>query len=252
MKRLLLLAFPLLLAARPGSGAQAPSPTTTTARAETSVTNDKKVELVRYHWQLQDATNRKGRRIDALFVRPDKPLQLDFSGDWYSMDNSCNSISGRYVLSGEFMTVFDGVQTLVGCMNSDEIGKRFAGTMRFALMPADAPTLTITNTVGDELFFVGKRLFMEVAAHAKLCSRPPMPGKQCLQVREVEYDHKGARVGTPAGFKDFYGSIDGYTHEDGVRSVLRVERFAIKNPPLDSSVYGYMLDKVVELDATGK
>lgn len=258
MKRLLLLALPLLLAARPVSGAQAPSPTAITVRPETSAANATKVELVRYHWRLQDATNRKGRRIKALFVRPDKPLQLDFDDDWYAVDNSCNYISGHYVLNGQFMIALDGMQTLMECMEpgmaklDGAIGTRFAARMRFTLVSGAEPTLTINNAAGDKLSFVGKRVFMEVAAHAKPCSSPSPPDKRCLQIREVEYDDKGTRAGTPAAYRDFHGSIDGYTHEDGVRSVLRVERFAIENPPVNSSVYGYVLDKVVESDPAGE
>ena len=40
--------------------------------------------------------------------------------------------------------------------------------------------------------------------------------------------------------------IEGYTHEDGVRNVLRLKRYTVKNPPADGSSIGYVLDMVVE------
>jgi len=38
----------------------------------------------------------------------------------------------------------------------------------------------------------------------------------------------------------------GYTHEDGVRNVVRVKRYTIANPPADASSNAYVLDMVVE------
>jgi hypothetical protein len=34
--------------------------------------------LPRYHWQLADARDARGKRVDTLFVRRDAPVQLDF------------------------------------------------------------------------------------------------------------------------------------------------------------------------------
>ena len=97
----------------------------------------------------------------------------------------------------------------------------------------------------------GERMFLEVAARTKPCSHPLMPDMQCLQVRELKYDDKGLKVGTPGAFENFYDQIEGYTHEDGVRNVLRVDRYTVKNPPADGSKYAYVLDMVVESGATG-
>ena len=69
---------------------------------------------------------------------------------------------------------------------------------------------------------------------------------QCLQVRELKYDDKGLKVGTPGAFGNFYDRIEGYSHEPGIRNVLRVDRYTIKNPTADASKYAYVLDLVVE------
>ncbi|WYX19711.1 DUF4377 domain-containing protein [Achromobacter xylosoxidans] len=49
-----------------------------------------------------------------------------------------------------------------------------------------------------------------------------------------------------------YQSIEGYDHRDGVRTVLRVKRYDWKNPPADAPSKVYVLDMVVEQDASGK
>src|SRR2546427_3924036 len=43
-------------------------------------------------------------------------------------------------------------------------------------------------------------------------------------------------------FENFYGNIEGYTHEDGVRNVVRVKRYEVKNPPADAPSQAYVLD----------
>ena len=135
-----------------------------------------------------------------------------------------------------------------------EIGKRIEGASKLGLLAGDTPTLTLTTAAGDKLVFAGEptadtryggpgeRVFLEVAAHAKPCSHPLVPDMQCLQVREVKYDDNGLKVGAPGAFENFYDKIEGYTHEDGVRNVLRVDRYAIKEPPADGSRYAYLLD----------
>ena len=64
-------------------------------------------------------------------------------------------------------------------------------------------------------------------------------------MREVHYDDKGLEQGQRGAFENFYDGIEGYTHEAGVRNVLRVKRYAVKNPPADASSQAYVLDMVV-------
>jgi hypothetical protein len=71
-------------------------------------------------------------------------------------------------------------------------------------------------------------------------------------VRELKYDDKGLKVGTPGAFQNFYDAIEGYSHEAGVRNVLRIDRYTRKDVPADASKYAYVLDLVVESDASGK
>jgi heat shock protein HslJ len=240
------------------------------ASTATPAASDANADLARYHWRLQDATDASGKRITVLFVREDKPLQLDFADGRVGVANACNRMGGGYSLEGESLTVARMVSTMMACSDpklmalDGEIGKRLEGASKLTLLAGDTPTLTLANAAGDTLTFAGdptaetryggpgERIFLEVAAHAKPCSHPLVPDMQCLQVREVKYDDKGLKIGAPGAFANFYDDIEGYTHEDGVRNVLRVQRYTIKNPPADGSSNAYVLDMVVESDASGK
>lgn len=275
MKRLLPLALPLLLAACPQATPDTASTASTAATAATPATpatpasSDANVELGRYHWRLQDATDANGQRIDTLFVRKAKPLQLDFAKGRIGVANACNRMGGGYSLEGESLTVARMASTMMACSDprlmalDGEIGKRIEGASKLKLVAGNPPTLALTNAAGDQLVFAGEptaetryggpgeRVFLEVAAQTKPCSHPLIPNRQCLQVREVKYDDKGLKIGTPGPFENFHDEIEGYAHEDGVRNVLRVDRYTVRNPPADGSRYAYVLDMVVESDASG-
>lgn len=302
MNRLLLLALPVLLAGctKPQSPADAMTPAPTTKPAETSApeaptpapteaaatataTATAKVPFVKvatiravatlpdHHWRLTDATDAQGKRIDALFARPEQPVTLDFKDGRLNVRNTCNRMGGSYTVGGRELTVGKLASTMMACTNPKlmaldaEVGKRLQGTMGLRMTRGDAPPqLELKNAAGDVLVFAseetaatkygsaGERVFLEVAAQTKPCSHPLIPDMQCLQVREIKYDAKGLKVGTPGEFGHFYDAIEGYTHEPGVRNVLRLNRYTRKNVPADASKYAYVLDMVVESDASGK
>ena len=144
-----------------------------------------------------------------------------------------------------------------------EISRRLEGPLTLLLAESEPPQLRITNRAGDTFSFraeptaetryggPAERVFLEVAAQTKPCSHPLIPHKQCLQVREIHYDAKGLKTGTPGQFQHFYDAIEGYAHEPGIRNVLRVHRYTLKNPPADASSLAYVLDMVVESENTG-
>lgn len=260
MKRFLFpLALPLLFAVCPASGSD---PAVTPSVTESPATAEVKAQLVRYHWQLEDATDKKGRRIKALFVRPDKPLQLDFSDEWLSIRNSCNYMSSDYTLEGEFLIEGNGgSQTVNACIPriqalDNEIGNRIGRKMRYALAPGGTPALALFNANGDKLVFVGtligERLTIEVAAHTKPCKTASTAETQCLQVRKVKHDDSDGSFDADGPFENLAGDIEGFEHEDGVRYVLDVERFAIDMPSADGPPYRYVLEWTSVKDATGK
>lgn len=258
----------LLMAACTGAGGGTadPSPSGATASIEPHAANAAALaeQLPRYHWRLRDATTPDGRRIDALFVRADKPVTVDFADGRMSVGNACNRMGGTYVLAGQTLTAGQFVSTRMACADpglmalDQEIGNRLEGALTASVTTGDAPILTLVSASGDTLALAGEptaqtrfggpgeRIFLEVAAQTRPCSHPLIPDMQCLQVRERRYDDKGLQVGTPGEFGNFYEPIEGYTHQPGMSNVLRVQRYTRKDVPADASRYAYVLDRVVE------
>lgn len=214
-----------------------------------------------YHWRLADATSADGARIDALFPRADRPLQLDFAEGRVGVSNACNGIGGSYALEGDRFSTGELMQTMMACpddrlMQSDAaIGDRLraGGRLHFD----DRGALVFTTADGDTLRFdavptaatrfggPGERVFMEVAAQRVPCPHAMIPDYQCLHVREIVYGDNGVKESS-GEWQFLYQDIEGYTHEPGVRNVLRLERFTVPNPPADGSSIAYVLDMVVE------
>ncbi|MGO4703758.1 DUF4377 domain-containing protein [Dyella sp. 2RAB6] len=265
---LLLALLPLALAAcsqtpsnhaGPAAAASAPAPTAAIAAPafDTSI-------LARYHWRLSAASAADGKRIDALFPRPDRPLQLDFVRDRLSVSNACNRIGGNFKVDGGRLKPGPLAQTLMACQDKaladldSAISHRLQDQPRLSVQSeGDAPKLSLAADNGDTLVFTGEptaetryggegaTVFLEVAAGTKPCSHPLIPNKQCLQVRERKYGQNGV-VESNGEWQPLYQDIEGYTHEPGIRNVLRVKRFTVKNPPADAPSTAYVLDMVVE------
>ena len=110
----------------------------------------------------------------------------------------------------------------------------------------DVPDQTTAHAAEDALNALRKGESRVTAEAMDLLLEGVEAGEGGLQVRELQYDDKGLKVGTPGAFEHFYDSIEGYTHEPGIRNVLRVDRYTVKNPPADASSSAYVLDMVVE------
>ena len=264
------LLLPIALAACAASAPEAASPAVgePTGAADASVANDLAATLPRYHWRLQEAKAADGRRIGALFVRADKPLTLDFAAGRIGIGNACNRIGGGYALENDRLAVARLASTMMACSDPKlmaldrEATSRLEGGLAAALEGGDPPRLTLTTASGDVLAFTGEptaatrygsageTVFLEVAAQTRPCPHPLIPDKQCLQVRELRYDDQGLRTGTPGAFEHFYQDIEGYAHEPGIRNVLRVKRYPVKDPPADAPSTAYVLDMVVESENT--
>lgn len=212
-------------------------------------------QLAAYHWQLAQATNHQGQRITVLFVRPDKPLQLDFTDGRLSVRNACNGMGGSYRIENGRLMVGPMMHTMMACADpalnrlDGLIGQRLASHPAVAVTERDgAPQLQLRTASGDTLAFTGVPTpetryggpgmteFLEVAAQTVPCQQ----SQSCLSVREVHYDANGLATGTPGEWHAL-PSIEGYTHQDGVHNILRVKRYAAGNAPA-----AYVLDTVVE------
>lgn len=259
--RYALLLLPILAscsAATPKSEAGAPS----AAHAAASV--DEKT-LTAHHWNLQAAVDRDGKRIDALFARPQRPLRLDFRDGRLGVSNACNRIGSDYRVDDGRLRLGRMMQTLMGCTDpalaglDEAIRSRLQGAPRLAVEDGgEAPRLRLTTDGGDVLDFVGEptaetryggageTVFLEIDAQTRPCPHPLIRDKPCLQVRERRYDANGLPAGAPGEWRLLYQDIEGYTHEAGVRNVLRVKRYAVANPPADAPAQAYVLDAVIE------
>lgn len=272
MKRFALLTLALALAActrSPQEASTSPAtgnPTATATPAADAAALDTAV-LGGHHWALDTAVDANGQRIDALLAHADKPVRLDFSDGRVAVSNTCNRMSGRYTVEGAKLTIGDMASTMMACADQTlmaldrAVGERLRGTQTAALQGGASPTLKLTNAGGDVLTFrgeptaqarfggPGETVFLEIAPNAKPCTHPDVPNRQCLQVREVHFDEKGIRTGSPAQWQPLYQDIEGFEHVEGERNVLRVKRFVSGNRPEGEQV-AYVLDMVVESEVT--
>jgi heat shock protein HslJ len=224
--------------------------------------------LGQYHWQLSAATDRDGHRLDALFAHPDKPLQLDFADGRLRISHTCNAISGGYRIDGGKLDIGPLNHTMMFCADKPlmamerDASARLRGALAFRLLRAGGePQLRLTTADGDTLLFTGQPTpetryggpgtteFLEVAPQTVPCAGPAMAGRQCLSVRERHYDDNGLQAGTPGPWHPLEQPIEGYAHQPGVRNVLRVKRYAVRQPAAGAPSSAYVLDMVVESHA---
>lgn len=267
----LLALLPLVLAGctKPIPEAATPPGELPAAQAPAPAAEDANTLLTAHHWRLNEANDAMGNRIDALFVRADMPVQLDFADGRLGVSNTCNRLGGSYRLEADRLSVDRLASTLMACADpalaalDAEVGQRLEGTLMLALdTAADPPRLALTTAAGERLVFAGEptaaaryggtpeRMFLEVAARTQPCNHPLIPDMQCLQVRQVHYDAQGLRTGEPGPWEHFYDQIEGYTHTPGVRNILRIDRYTRSDVPADASRYAYVLDMVVESEDT--
>lgn len=117
-------------------------------------------ELSAHDWQLSEARDAQGKRIDELFARPAHPLTLNFDDGYISVRNSCNSIGGAYRVKEDRLILDDLVQTLAACLDpamaalDPAITRRIQPSVAFRLR-STPPTLTLITTDSDVLTFAG-------------------------------------------------------------------------------------------------
>ncbi len=206
--------------------------------------------LNQHEWRLQDATDAQGRRIDALLIRPDQPIQFNVIDGRIAIHNACNGISGDIRINGNTLRVGGLVSTRMACTDpaimalDSEVAIRLQGEIRFELSDSEPPQLMWAAANGDTLRFIGaptpetlfrspgETVYLEVAARSEPC--PPSnadASQRCLRVRELRYDTQGVKITPPGEWQLFRASIEGFTHEEGIRTVLRVKRFIPDDRP---------------------
>ncbi|MGJ7903227.1 DUF4377 domain-containing protein [Lysobacter sp. 1R34A] len=222
------------------------------------------IDLGGYKWKLDSATDSAGKPIAALQREGKYGLQLSFVKDRLGVSGGCNHVGAMYALKGDRIEVKQFQTTLMACQDQrlmqmdSEIARQLEGNAKFAIEgQAPQPRLLLTTASGSKLSLSGEptaetrygsagtTMFFEVDAQRRTCPHPLMPKHQCLWVRERSYDANGVSQ-APGEWQFLYQDIEGYKHEAGVRNVVRVKKFDIKNPPADASSVAYVLDMVVE------
>lgn len=228
--------------------------------------------LTEYQWTLDRAVDAAGA-TDIIWTRPANgggPAVLTFGDRILTVSGLCNILNASYLLDGPRIQIGQVTSTMRSC--PDESLMRYEqafsqrlpqaaawhitaldgqqGQPRLTLRFQDNTQWVLSGTATPETTYgsPGETLFLEVAPQLTPCSDPLVPNRQCLNVRTVHYDAAGLKQGYGA-WGPFYGHIDGYTHQPGVRNVLRVKRYTRQNPPADASEFAYVLDMVVESQA---
>ncbi|MGZ8272736.1 MAG: DUF4377 domain-containing protein [Burkholderiaceae bacterium] len=239
------------------SGASPPTPPRRTADAAL-------VRALQDHdWTLQAATTgASGKPNDVLLV-PGHPFVMRFEGPRVTVQGGCNLLSSAWRLSPQNSLTFGrAATTQKACepplMAADTaMAATLAAPLQARLDAGTAPMLHLVSAERQTLSFSGRRtskslygaptrIFLEVAAQRVACTPPLQPSSSCLQVREVRFDDKGLRIDGPGPWQAFFGEIIGYSHQQGVSNVLRINRFKRPQAPADASAYLYELDIVVE------
>ncbi len=215
-------------------------------------------------WHLAKATDGHGRRIHALFLPGRPPLRLHFAQGYMRMSNLCNASSGRYRLQGDQLIIEDGIQTTMGCREAllDQESRAHAAiASRTTLTLADDRTLHMRNASGDVLVFTpeptpetrygspGEVLYLDVAPRTGPCPPPAPKDTRCLQVRQVQDDDYGIPPGAQGAYAPFQGAIEGFSHQPGMRSVLRVKRFRIPGSRADGAAWAYVSQGAIRTEA---
>jgi heat shock protein HslJ len=221
------------------------------------------VDLVAHRWRLTSATNQQGQAISALSRSAGTPVELWFSDGRIEIRGGCNVRGGDYRIATPGQLIVGRMATTtMSCepplMQVDAVlSAYFATPVRFEVSAGASPRLQLVSGNGEKLEFSGRLTpearygaaviaFLEVAPRKVPCQHPLRAGARCLQVRELRFDEKGLRVGSPGPWQLLSEDIDGFRHLEGERSVLRVKRFTRSPVPADASATLYVLDLVVE------
>ena len=257
--------FPLSFAGDPGS--RVPNAVLTLVpRSAVKYTLPQRLE--RYRWTLASATDGRNQSIGALRPNANRPVVLTFSGgNRLSMQGPCNRMIGGYQIrpSGQLALRGAPASTMMGCepalMDADRILSSIllqpltatisdGPPTKLSLRSPSNGTLTFTGEATPEaLYGPGTTMFLEVAPQRVACDHPPAPATRCLSVRDIHFDEQGLRSGTPGPWRPLQENIQGFTHQEGMRNVVRVKRFDRGAAGSSASSNLYVLDLVVESHA---
>ncbi|OOG66386.1 hypothetical protein B0E46_02655 [Rhodanobacter sp. B04] len=158
--RIHLLLFTLALAAC--TTAPVPPAHAAATVADSSNASTWPATLARYHWQLHDAVDSHGQRLDALFGLPDRPLQLDFADGRVRVRNACNNMGGSFLIVEDHLVVASMMHTMMACHDQTLMQRETTISNLLQSRPTlilstigNAPSLTLASDDGHTLTFTG-------------------------------------------------------------------------------------------------
>jgi heat shock protein HslJ len=216
-----------------------------------------------HRWTLSSATGPGTQPMGSLFPSADRPFVFSFAGSRLLVEGGCNGLRGGYQLGADgLLTLGQLASTQMACdpplMAADKaLSGLLAAPVELVLVRGPEPTLAMLAASGEALLLTGQltpeaqfgpatTVFLEVGPQRLACDNSPSGDGLCLQVREITFDEKGLRAGTPGEFQAFPGTIEGYTHQAGTRNVLRVNRFQPAGAQGDPGAAVFVLDLMVE------
>lgn len=222
--------------------------------------------LESHRWTLDSAVDALGQRIDAVSPGPGRAFELGFAAARIQVKGGCNPMNGGYEIGADGrLKVGRLASTMMACesaaMQADAaLSALLAQPLKVDLSTGGAaPVLRLVAAAGQVLVLKGQatpealygpatRIFLEVAAQRVACTNPVNAAvTSCLQVRDRAFDAQGLVVLPHGPWRPFYDSIEGYTHQPGVRNVLRINRY---QRSAASAVY--VLDLVVESETVAR
>jgi len=252
-------------AAAPAPAAASPAAAPAPPPAAAATADETAARLSAYRWRLQAATDAQGQALADLLPEPDRALALLFADGRIGVEGGCNRGGASYqLLDAAQIQVGQWMSTMMACPPPlDRVDAAIAATLAGTLTATieggpDAPTLQLVTAAGSTLSLRGEPTpetrfggpgtiaFLEVAAQRGPCEPPPAPARDCLLVRDREFDANGLAVGTPGDWRPLPQGIEGYAAADGEQQVVRVKRFEQVPPGGGEPVVHYVLDLVVE------
>ena len=220
-----------------------------------------------HRWTLTTATDADHQPLDVLFPAADSPFVFAFAGSRLTVDGGCNGLRGSYRLGADdVLSLGPLASTMRACepplmAAETALAGVLAAPLELVRIQGPEPKLAMLAESGGTLLLTGRltpearygeatTIFLEVGPQRVPCDDSASGDGLCLLAREIAFDEQGLRVGTLGEFQPFAGTIDGFTHDAGTRSVLRVKRFpprATEDAPADAV---FVLDLIVE-SATG-
>ncbi|MCD0258660.1 META and DUF4377 domain-containing protein [Xanthomonas melonis] len=242
-------------AVRPGSEtAAAPA---ATATASSVADNALRAALQASHWQLRQASDAHGSALTSLFVAGSAPLQLEFGDQRVQVSQTCNALGASYGVTAARLQIGRVVSSKRLCAQPRKMAQERAasellsGSFAVTLDTTQAaPQLRLARSDGTRLLFggaptadsrhggPGQTVLLEVAADTVPC--PTVPAHPCLQVREQTT--QGQRATGP--WLPLDGNIEGFEHEAGIRTLLRVTRYPAA--PGSGGAPVYVLQQMIE------